>query len=114
MYLNMLQSLRILSCILILISNVASFVPTGSSLFMSSVPKYSVSNENVQMIQSPQNNMISATRLFAKKEPTEVEYGKGAFDPLRWISPLNPYMLFVYMFVFIFMVPVLKDAGILK
>jgi hypothetical protein len=51
------------------------------------------------------------TTLHAAKKPPE--YGKGALDPLRWISPLNPYMLFVYMFGFILVVPVLKDAGIL-
>lgn len=56
----------------------------------------------------------TSTTLFAKKKQDNVpEYGKGALDPLRWISPLNPYMLFVYMFAFIIAVPSLKEAGIL-
>jgi hypothetical protein len=61
-------------------------------------------------IYSGETSHTMTTLRAAKKPP---EYGKGALDPLRWISPLNPYMLFVYMFGFILVVPVLKDAGIL-
>lgn len=57
----------------------------------------------------------SASCLLAKtkKQVAISERGKGARDPLRWISPGNPYMWFVYFFAFIIAVPPLKEAGIL-
>jgi hypothetical protein len=104
---SMMRSLFLLATFLTL-SEVDSFaLPTPQRTKHPSTHPFFYQGEKI----CNEETSHTMTTLHAAKKPPE--YGKGALDPLRWISPLNPYMLFVYMFGFILVVPVLKDAGIL-
>jgi hypothetical protein len=56
-------------------------------------------------VTSKNNN--KNTMKNAKATTTTTSNGPTAKDILTWISPLNPYMLFVYPLVFIFLVDAL-------
>jgi len=46
-------------------------------------------------------SFVAPTPLYAVKKPKEEKEGVSAELILRWISPANPYMWFIYMFAFI-------------